>query len=379
MGEAKRKKVAGIHPDLIADRLVAAWRNDEHSMPDEYDVFEEIMKKSDPDRIFLRAAMSLPEEDRLDFLVDLYGVAGNDFRSLLLGDDKLPVHAGLRLFTFILRGPEHQINELSNSDSFTKITKLFRACGLAHDKSNVAVCSLPIDAIAATNADPGDVRRVLETLWKVVLNGDDTGWRDEVATLLNVYPLSETDDAKGCIRVVTRLFIGGRLLPYENSDTRDLFDAPNYNVSDIDGDVNEEIYISHENNKVDASIRLMESADSLFESENLQLMIDGPFDWAEGIGMMTLNYLMGNLFMDAAINRRDRCDKADEAHVVITREEVGVALKYGSTFIGPVVVPMEMAQFGMEQITDWFVESAGIMMMYEDMATFQKTIQPICH
>lgn len=375
MGKAKRRKAAETQTDLISDRLVAAWRNDTDSRPGDWEVFNEVMKKPDPARIILRAAMSLPEEDRHDFSVDMYEIAGNDYRTFLVGSNKRPIEAELTLFTVIVRGPEHEINEFTKSDTFTKVAKLFRACGFAHDQSNVVLCPLPIDACAAGDADPSDVRRVLEALWAGATGGKGD-LSKQVANCLNVSDSIDVGNVPGSIRVVTRLFVGARLLPYKSSDTKDLFDAPNYDIINADSEANDDAFVNHEVDKAEASIRFKESAMTLFEEDKLLLNIDGPFNWAKGIGMVALNHLMGSLFLEAAMNRQDSSVKADEVHVAYTSDELFVALKYGPAFIGPVSAPMHMAQYGMDEITDWLVESAGTVLTYEDLPTFQRAIHP---
>ena len=381
MGEAKRKNTAGIQPDRIAERLVAAWRNDDVSGLDESEVFDELMQKPNPDRIIVRAAKSLPEEDRLDFSTDMYNIAANDYRTLLVGTEKIPVESELHLFTVVMRGPENEIDELAKSKVFTKVAKLIRTSGLAHDQSNVILCPLPISALAAADADPSDVRRVLEALWDGVVTGDNGGLVNRVAACLSLddSDLREAAVAPGSIRVVTRLFVGARLLPFEIEGARDLFSPPHYDSSDLHGDANDEVFIKYEADKDEASIRFKDSAKTMFESDNLSLYVDGPFEWAEGIGMVALNHLLGSLLLEAAISRLDISGKADEVHVAYTKDELILAFKYGSTFVGPVSAPMHMAQYGMDAITDWLAESAGTVFTYQDVPTFHNAIRPIRH
>lgn len=381
MGQAKRKKTAGVQIDLIADRLVAAWRNDTNSGLDESDIFDEIMQRPNPERLILRAAKSLPEEDQFDFSTDMYGIASNDYRTLLMGANKRPVESELHLFTVIIRGPEDEIDDLSRRSTFTNVAKLIRACGFAHDQSNVILCPLPISALAAADADPSDVRRVLEALWAGVVTGDNGGVVNKVAACLSLDAsgLRDADAAPGSIRVVTRLFVGARLLPCESADIRDLFIPPHYDSSDSDGEANDEVFVKYETDKDEASIRFKDSAKAMFENNNLSLYVDGPFDWAEGIGMVALNHLMGSILLEAAISRLDSSGKAEEVHVAYTKDELFVAFKYGANFVGPVSAPIHMAQFGMDAITDWLAESAETMFTYQDVPTFQTAIRPTRH
>jgi hypothetical protein len=383
MAKAKRKNTTRIQPDRLAKRLVAAWRNDDVSGSglDEYEVFDEILQRPNPDQIIVRAAYLLPEEDRLDFTTDMYDIAANDCRTLLVGTEKISVESELHLFTVVVRGTEDEIDKFVKSEVFTKVAKLIRASGLAHGQSNVALCPLPISAPAASDAGPSDVRRVLEALWDGVVTGHNGGLVNKVAACLGLHDsdLREAAVEPGSIRVVTRLFVGARLLPFVSESDGDLFSPPHYDSSDLGGDANDEVFFKYEADKGEASIRFSVSAHDLFESNNLSLYVDGPFEWAEGLGMVALNHLLGELMLEALISGLDSSGKADEAHVATTKDEVFVVFKYGSTFVGPVSAPMHMAQYAMDAITDWLSESAGAVFTYQDVQTFHNAIRQTAH
>jgi len=289
MGEAKRRKASGHNPHALAKRLVAAWECESDEL--EGDVFDIIVRGHNPNQVFEAATDSVPDEDRLDFAADIYDTAGALDPVFCLTDGQ-EVDGRLDLFTIALHGADTAINGLVTSpEAFAKLAHLIKACGYAHQSSDVVLVPLAIDPVSAATAGPADVRRMAEALLRAATNEDDDPV-GAVRRILDVRPFSPTP---GQVTIADRLLIGARLLACDDSETRDLFDDAEVPDADDETGQADEILVQHERARVDARCRVIGDMEGLFAEHGLLVMGDGPAKWIEGLGLLAIHRVKGFL------------------------------------------------------------------------------------
>jgi 6-phosphofructokinase len=120
---------------------------------------------------------------------------------------------------------------VTSPEAFAKLAHLIKACGYAHQSSDVVLVPLAIDPVSAATAGPADVRRMAEALLRAATNEDDDPV-GAVRRILDVRPFSPTP---GQVTIADRLLIGARLLACDDSETRDSFGVPKTIDNDISG------------------------------------------------------------------------------------------------------------------------------------------------
>jgi hypothetical protein len=368
MGEAKRRKARLATVTGLPRRLVDAWNCDSDEM--EQDIFDEIMVDPKPDAVFDVAIELLPSDDVHDFMSDMFEEAGC-LDTVVRTSDGEDVLARLDLFTIVAHGPEDEMEAMTAPGFFDGITRQVRLSGYAHDQANVVLCSVPLDPVSVVRATPAAARRVAEALMATALGSGDQ-CSAAVEELISEWPRSKL---VGVTHMITRLFVGGRLIVDPDNTRRDLFDLP-----DLSGDeaTQSAVVEAHALARAEARDQFLEASTGMLEHANLNLFLDGPHNWTGGIGAIARTRLHSTLSLAAAMAGVSLAD-ADEAHVVMERDVMHVAVSVNGTLIGPVDIALLLAVHCMEEITDWLTENFQVINEYPDVATMTAGRGPTCH
>jgi hypothetical protein len=312
------------------------------------------------------AMMKIPGDDRVDFGESLFFQAETLYP--LLSSPEGEIDGRLCLFTLVVQGDESSLERLLNSKVFTELTRLVRQCGFAHNNSNVILSPVPLDPLSAGEVMPDDVRRIAEAMLPETLGQ----YSDEVHRLvegLNLFPDRKKPDG---VHVVTRLLVGARLVVGDIGDTRDFLDPPPSTGDD-------DLFLAHETARSEAGGRFLDAAQSLMEVNGLSLFINSPSDWTQGLGRMAMARLQNHLGLEAIMAGLKSVDDADHAHIAFDEDNLHIGLTAGKRLIGPVDVPLILASYGMEEITDWLAESFGVIQEHASAASMRAQLGELRH
>lgn len=341
MGEAKRRKAAGNDVPTRARQLAEAWLSEDDDKVEE--IFDALMSTSRATEVFTAATHHLPPDAAEEFVRDMFGIAEDPWVAFTGEDGELVDH-DFRLFAFSATGDAQSIERLMDDPTlFGEFAALMRNSGVVAVDSNSVLVPIPLDVVSASQVSPRDLRDLASAFLESFSTNTPRTCLDAVEQVL--LPQEPVED-DGSLRVVTRMFVGARLII--GDDIGDGLSLPiRESIEGRDEDFDAWMEASSE-----ASECFVSMAADFCTENGLHMSVSPPEDWCGALGSMGSLRLMSALDIEAVQAGYEIADFHD-AHVATEGNAWMLALKSGHRLLGPVDLPREFAPFVEAALEDW--------------------------
>lgn len=252
--------------DSLPSRLAGAWHCDPQRF---HHQLAELTLHPRPETILTRARACLAAHDATQFMTDLFDCACD----IEIVSESGAV-ARLRLFTWIAAGPEGDMEEMKQQDTFAELTRQVRLSGLVSNRtpSVSSLCAIEIDLETALRLNPADVRNLgYALLPMMLLQSHARHAAQDILEILRPDPPSGWPS-------LARMYLGARLAIDRNGDYRDCLSRRPWRAEQDDhADQAARSY---------AAGRFQASLTSVLEERGLDVLADGPFTWVDGVNAL---------------------------------------------------------------------------------------------
>lgn len=362
MGKARRKQKFGGVPENLAEKLVIHYMGDV-SDAQGTDVINRVLASPRSMTILEKALSLIPHEERVEFSEFLFDEACRLSGYSLQQKDGSRTPMQSCVFGISVRGPLSHIERLIGPEGVGRFTKLLRASGVSHDRSNVILCPVAIDMVSASDMMPPNLREMAQSLLFPLVD-QDRGFH-ATKTLQGMLLPSQQTVPQNSVLVVNRILLGARMVFQEASGE---FPEDNFSVlKPTDDEVaDDQVLDDFLDASDDAEARFVDLAIEMCQEMGLTLEIASPMIWTEALGEIALARLRGDLMLEAAMEGKTLSPET-KLHLYEDDEEGSFNLVAvdGDDIYGPVKVPLIMVNYGIRSVTDWMTRE------FEDIISHQ--------
>jgi len=337
----KSRKVVNKSSDLdrLVKVLVDSWKGS-LTVNDFDSVIRNLSESPYGDKAVEKAVISLPDEEKVDFISDCLDSASVARGKGTYPESKEPFGIRLQVFSLILNGFSNDIEALLNDRTkFQELVSLVRKSGFAADKSNVSLIPIAIHPMQAVGVSIRKIRKLAKEVSCLTVHQ-----LPSVPKVLSILGFDEAEFEKDAI--ITCSLIGMHFRP---SSEQDSFYLP----AEIEGDLEEKMSVEFEMRD-----KFLVMANDFMVSNDLDVVVDGPFCWSEGLSEIAINHLQGVFHALAFQEGFKELDTVDSIHLANNNEDIVVVLQKDSKLLGPVEIPNSLLSFGADSLFDWFTEIA---------------------
>lgn len=333
---------------------------------DEFEaVFEKILDFRDPDEVFRTAVGFVSSEKKVDFRTDIFSLASNVQMELVARETNLEVMSDTDFFAIVVQGTAEEAERFGRNAVLGEVVQQIEACGLIHENASVIISGVPLDLEIADRITPAQVREITDLFSLMLITGEASECDPAVRKILDLSDEpGALDNVQNPSQMVSRLFLGARMLPRPTKDVSDLLDPPLFlGNSEVDNAILEEHFLEVSR----ARDMFSEAASKVCAAYGVQVRVGGPFEWPQSLGAISLAHLSLSVHYEAHLNGCDiASDRAKEGHFGFLKNEIVIAVKKDDVLIGPIGIPLSSAMHGIEDIMDWLKMVSGKVFKHED-------------